>query len=283
MNIQGHQGNAALARWGYFSGHAIYQGASWGVLTDVFVHFEPLHLIFNLYWLWILGGAFERTFGPLRMLLFVLVSAYVSSALQLYAGYGVGLSGVGYALFGFGWVSCKRYPEFARTMNQRTIQMFVLWGIACVYMTYAHIMAIGNLAHLAGLLFGAACAGLILFPAARIAIAAGLVILASGSVAVQVWNPLSSDWLAEQAYRAEVRNNLPKANDLLDQALNRGADPVWVWSSKAQNYGELGDAHGYKVAIDNLRQLAPDKAANLIDYYGDPDKPRPPDTGSVVK
>jgi GlpG protein len=81
VNAQQAMGDAALARWGYVSEERIYEGAHWGLLTNAVVHIQPLHLIFNLYWLWILGGAFERTFGPVRMLLFVICSAVVSSGL----------------------------------------------------------------------------------------------------------------------------------------------------------------------------------------------------------
>src|SRR5438874_1684625 len=45
-------------------------GAYWGLLTSTIVHVEVWHLIFNLYWFWILGGILERAIGPARWLAF---------------------------------------------------------------------------------------------------------------------------------------------------------------------------------------------------------------------
>src|SRR5205814_1426823 len=156
----------------------------------------------------------ERTFGPARMFLFVLVSAFVSSGLQSFDGPGIGLSGVGYALFGFGWVGRRRYPEFARVVNERTIQMFVLWGAICVVATQMHIMNIGNVAHLSGLLFGATTAGLMLVPTSRLALTGALALMATGSFASLFWNPHSPIWVGEQALKAERKGDFDSANTL---------------------------------------------------------------------
>jgi len=136
------------ARWGYYPENAVYTGKYWVLVTSAFVHRNPLHLIFNLYWLWALGGAFERTFGALRWILFVFAAAFVSSGLQLLSGnMGIGFSGAGYAFFGFAWVTKGRYPEFARLMDKRTIQLFIGWGILCFAITESGVFNFGNYAH----------------------------------------------------------------------------------------------------------------------------------------
>jgi membrane associated rhomboid family serine protease len=272
VNLQSALGTAALARWGYVPSEMIYRAAFWGLITDAFVHFEPLHLLFNLYWLWIIGGAFEQRFGPIRLLLFMLTAAFVSSGIQLYDGMGVGLSGIGYALFGFAWIGRKRFPEFARVITDRTVQMFIGWGILCVVATYAHVMNIGNVAHLTGLAFGAAMCGLMLKPNLRVWLGAAIGALAAASIAVLFWNPFSMDWSAEQAYRAEMRHDYVKANRLLDRSLALGADPQWVWESKAQNYGVLHDKANYREALARLTAIDPESARSVVQTFGAPDE-----------
>src|SRR5687768_9461977 len=100
---------ASLSRWGYLPDRAIWEGAPWALVTSVFVHLEIWHIGFNVYWLWILGSCLERNIGSLRWLLFFIAAAWVSSAAELLftGNSGIGMSGVGYALFGFGWVARK--------------------------------------------------------------------------------------------------------------------------------------------------------------------------------
>ncbi|MFI5386207.1 MAG: rhomboid family intramembrane serine protease [Fimbriimonadales bacterium] len=283
VNIQ--HGPALQARWGLVSEERLYDGSVWGLVTNAFVHVDPLHLLFNLYWVWILGGAFERTFGLVRTLLFILVSAFVSSGLQIYTGLGIGLSGVGYALFGFGWVGRKRYPEFARTVTPITIQMFVLWGILCIFLTNAHMMNVGNVAHASGLLFGAAVAGMILIPAARIALTAALALMATGATASLYWNPYSLFWVANQAEAADGKHQYARAEALYKRTLDLHANPVYSWAHLAEIYGNEHQTDNLRSAISTLRGLGdPDgkqAATDLIQEFGDPDKPEPLGKGDV--
>src|SRR4030095_6768732 len=88
-----------LSGYGYYSPIDIWNGKYWSLLTSVFVHRELLHFAFNLYWLWVLGGALEREIGSLRLLPFLALSAVVSSGVEFaVAGTtGIGISGVVYA------------------------------------------------------------------------------------------------------------------------------------------------------------------------------------------
>ena len=156
INTSGAHTDAAFRKWGLLTGEDLYNGAFWSLITTAFVHVEPLHLLFNMLWLWALGSAFEQRFGPLAWIVFVLGSAFVSSGIELLTGeLGIGMSGVGYALFGFGWLTRGRLPEFARIVTDQTVMMFVGWGILCIVTTQLGIMHIANLAHGAGFVFGA--------------------------------------------------------------------------------------------------------------------------------
>ena len=56
----------------------------WRYFTHAIVHLSVPHILFNLSWFWLFGGAIERRFGSLHFLLLVLVSAAVSGAVQNY-------------------------------------------------------------------------------------------------------------------------------------------------------------------------------------------------------
>lgn len=47
----------------------------WRYFTHAIVHLSVPHILFNLSWFWLFGGAIERRFGSLHFLLLVLVSA----------------------------------------------------------------------------------------------------------------------------------------------------------------------------------------------------------------
>lgn len=49
-----------------FENAEIRRGQLWRVATNIFPHLDVLHLVFNLYWLWVFGTAVERAYGHLR-------------------------------------------------------------------------------------------------------------------------------------------------------------------------------------------------------------------------
>jgi rhomboid protease GluP len=54
-------------------------GEYWRLLTSLFLHYGPLHLIFNLYALFIIGPGLERAIGSVRFAVFYLLSGLGSS------------------------------------------------------------------------------------------------------------------------------------------------------------------------------------------------------------
>jgi len=148
----------------YLTSSGIRSGNYWGLLTSVFTHVQLWHLLFNVYWLWILGGLLEPAIGRLNWMGFFLIAAIASSGAQFATSgsTGIGASGVVYAMFGFMWIGRERYPGFQRIVTKQTILLFLGWLIFCIIATRLNIFRVGNTAHVAGLLFGVGAAFLVL-------------------------------------------------------------------------------------------------------------------------
>lgn len=142
---------------------SIFAGQVWRLLTPIFLHFGPIHLIFNLSWLYSLGFAIEMRRGSLFMLWLVLVSALLSNCAQaLWAVYGPfnpigyssggGFSGVNYALFGYVYLKGRLQPYEGLAVNQQTVGLMIAWLFIC--MTGA-VGPVANAAHVGGFITGA--------------------------------------------------------------------------------------------------------------------------------
>jgi rhomboid protease GluP len=57
-----------------------FEGEYWRMLTALFLHYGPLHLIFNLYALFVIGPGLERIIGPVRFAIYYLLAGLGSSA-----------------------------------------------------------------------------------------------------------------------------------------------------------------------------------------------------------
>jgi membrane associated rhomboid family serine protease len=60
-------------------GPAVAHGENYRLITAAFVHYGLLHLAFNMYALYLIGGVLERYVGPVRFLAIYLVSALAGS------------------------------------------------------------------------------------------------------------------------------------------------------------------------------------------------------------
>ncbi len=136
----------------------IRRGQIWRLVTPIFLHFGPIHLIFNLFWLRDLGSAIERRKKWWFLLLLVLVSAVVSNVAQSIASgptFG-GMSGVVYALFGYIWMKGKFEPWEGLGVPPNTVTVMLVWLAIC----YTGLVGpIANTAHVVGLVVGALIGG----------------------------------------------------------------------------------------------------------------------------
>lgn len=129
--------------------------APWQMLTAAFLHGSWLHLLFNMYTLYIFGQVLEPMLGRARFLALYIVAAFGGSVAVLLfsnpAGSVVGASGAIYGLMGAYFVSL-------RATGQRSAQ---LTGLIAINLIFSFISpGISWQAHIGGLLTGAAVAAI---------------------------------------------------------------------------------------------------------------------------
>jgi len=171
-----------------FESPLVGRGQWWRLMTSALPHVNVLHLIFNLSWLWVLGTKIEKIFGHLNTVLLFLVLAIGSSAFEYgFEGPGVGLSGVGYGLFGLLWVLSVYDPRFAGAMEKSTVNLFVGWFLLCVVLTMAKVWAVGNIAHASGAMLGMLIGSAISIPRLRVVLSLGVAALTLFGVWGSAW------------------------------------------------------------------------------------------------
>ena len=148
---------------------SVAAGEYWRLLTSGFLHFGnyggygPVHLIFNMFALWVIGRDLEVALGKLRFLAVYLLALFGgSTAVMLFGdplGSVAGASGAIYGLFGGIAV-----VVFRAKMNPTPV--LVLLGIN-IFLSIA-LPGISLLGHLGGLVVGAlATAALVYAPRAE--------------------------------------------------------------------------------------------------------------------
>ena len=160
----------------FFETAMIRRGELWRLVTSILPHVDVLHLIFNVYWLWVFGSIVEQVYGHFKTAALILLFAVGSGAMEFaFADGGVGLSGVGYGLFGLLWILSLSDPRFQDAVDRKTIELFVFWFGLCIVTTVTKIMPVANIAHGAGALLGVLTGVAITQPRRRIPAWAGVV------------------------------------------------------------------------------------------------------------
>jgi membrane associated rhomboid family serine protease len=161
-----------------FATAEIRRGQLWRLVTCIFPHLDILHLVFDVYWLCVFGATVARVYGHARTALLILLFAVGSSSLDFAFDLGgVGLSGVGYGLFGLLLVLSHRDPRFRDALDQRTVQLFVGWFILCVATTVTRVFPVANVAHGAGAILGLLMGYALTLPNRRIPLGAAVTAL----------------------------------------------------------------------------------------------------------
>src|SRR3954469_6177127 len=136
----------------YLDGPDIHFGHDyWRLITSGFLHAGPLHILFNMYLLWILGQMLEPTLGSPRFALLYVTSLLWGSFGALLvqpASFTVGASGAVFGLMGAAAVELR-----ARGINpfKTDIGMLILFNLGLSFLLAG--ISIGG--HIGGLIGGA--------------------------------------------------------------------------------------------------------------------------------
>lgn len=145
----------------------ISQGEIWRLLTPAFLHYDLLHIFFNLLWFILLGNQIEFRLGWWRYIALIIISAICSNTTQyLMSGpFFLGLSGVVVGMAGFIWARQQVAPWEGYLLHRFTLifltvfvlGMFVLQLVFFFLQITSHFelsIGIANTAHLTGGLVG---------------------------------------------------------------------------------------------------------------------------------
>jgi GlpG protein len=155
----GLPGLGGLTRLLYFSEYLggnfpeIVHGQIWRLVTPIFLHGGIWHLLFNMMWIYQLGGAMEIHEGSRFLLLFtVLISILVNSAEYLATGpLFIGMSGVVYAMLGYAWIMSRHQYNSPYELGPGTTFIMMAWLVLCLV---GVIPGVANTQHVIGLLLG---------------------------------------------------------------------------------------------------------------------------------
>lgn len=145
----------------------IQHGQVWRLFSPAFLHHDIFHLLFNMFWLLILGRSLERQFGFSKFILFSLGAALCSNVAQYFAtgSQFLGFSGIIAAYAGYIFAEVRKNSQSTLTAlyePSRFIFGLIIFFAILSFFEFGLIMlfqkslplSIANTAHLVGFLFG---------------------------------------------------------------------------------------------------------------------------------
>lgn len=155
--LGGSERSDVLVRLGGLVPEAVYAGEAWRLISSGFLHAGILHIAFNGYVLWVVGGTVERTLGSARFLIVYACSLVVASLASLVlsdAQLTVGASGAVFGLFGVEaivvFLRPNLLPTQIRKTHARNVAMNLLINVAASFQPN-----IATVAHFGGGVAGA--------------------------------------------------------------------------------------------------------------------------------
>jgi len=284
INLDGKPSDwAVYKKWGAPSAPDIFNGSYWGLITSNFLHTELWHIAFNLYWFWYFGKKIEFESSKFYYGLLIISSALISSLSELaFANTtGIGLSGIGYAFFGFIFVKSKISEEYKNYISNKTTSLFIFWLLLCVVLSKTKIWNVGNAAHIGGFLWGMTFAYISRFDNYKQLIFGLATFSLLGSSVF--WSPYSITWLSCKAYKLHKAQKVDEAIAAYKEILSRDEDNEFAKTNlqqleiqkleekaldlhKKQQYREARQVYNQILSMDkdnqwvleNLKRLPPE-------------------------
>jgi membrane associated rhomboid family serine protease len=132
-------------------------GEWWRIFTSAFFHLGPIHLLFNMYVLYLYGSLVERMYGPIEYALIYLLCAAGGSVLTILVvpeQSAVGASGAIFGLVGLLFVVSRRHHA---VLGREARMMIAGIGTYVVYLLFFTFLVPGIswTGHVGGLVIGA--------------------------------------------------------------------------------------------------------------------------------
>ena len=247
----------------------------WRGLTATLPHASFFHLAFNLYWTWTFGTLVERVYGHLKCLgIFLLLAMGSMLAEFAVLDGGVGLSGLGYGLWGMIFILERHDPRFAYAVDRQTNQMFAVWFVLCIVLTVANIMPVANIAHGVGAILGIllgwfAYGNQALKWKSGIGLAALFSLILLGSTVLWPWVNLSKDAgdeIERAALAALDRNDTKRGIQLLTLVTHRKNVSARAWYNLGVAYNHAGRNEDAFAAYEHAVEL-PDADSQMREVF----------------
>ncbi len=143
----------ALLKYGALNSYLVQSGEVWRLITAGFLHGGILHLLFNMYSLYIIGTQLETFAGKWKFLLIYfgsMICASLMSAIILPNSISVGASGAIFGLLGALVYFGSQYRVYLGSVMNSQIIPLILINLVLGFM----ISGIDNAAHIGGLIGG---------------------------------------------------------------------------------------------------------------------------------
>ena len=161
-SVLGNANAPLFDEWAMVPG-AVADGEWWRLVTAGFLHFGPIHLLFNMMALWVIGRDVETALGHGRFLAVYLVSLLGgSTAVMLLTAPGAYVAGASGAVFGL-------MGALAVLLRRLRVPLGQVGGLIAINLAITFLLpGISVAGHLGGLVTGAAAtAALVRAPAER--------------------------------------------------------------------------------------------------------------------
>lgn len=140
----------------------VKRGEVWRALTPIFIHYDLMHIAFNMLLFYPLAGQIEARRSTLLLGVLVLSIGVFSNVGQFFwsrSPWFGGMSGVVYGLLGYIWIRMARHPGEGLRVHQQTVVILVGWLVLGVTGALEYFgLHVANAAHVLGLVGGAAIA-----------------------------------------------------------------------------------------------------------------------------